>query len=295
MTDMWFDDVAVIGHMPLEEQLELLSQLGEESPQAETAADSLRRTGGSRRLWRNATHLFGFVDVEQTGVVASPLVDARVVSPDQGLKGKAVKVALDYLQIADYPGYGTHSILFDFYGRNQLTHGGTEDVHFTMKLQAPDNSAVPVVGLPIFVGLNVGDEGVCFKCITVNIRNERDEHFLSFLESDEFRKGLKLLERAQPALVPLSQMAYSITLRILRRNRNTAVQNFYLGLDFSNISTRARLRPGTYLAIQMPKEDVKDWRWDKWVFNKRNGQLTNTVTSEIVPYNIVGFSISPIL
>lgn len=77
------------------------------------------------------------------------------------------------------------------------------------------------------VGLNVGADGLAFKCLTVNVQNDSDEPFLSFLESDVFRTGLQLVSTAQPAIAPLSGMAVALTNSIASRNRNPAVQEFH--------------------------------------------------------------------
>jgi hypothetical protein len=44
---------------------------------------------------------------------------------DSSLKNARIKIALNALRVADYPGGGTHRVLFDFYARNQVP-GGSE-------------------------------------------------------------------------------------------------------------------------------------------------------------------------
>ena len=83
-----------------------------------------------------------------------------------------------------------------------------------------------------------------FKCYTVNVKNDLDEKFIEFLDSDEFKAGLKLVSSLQPAISPLSKMAYNLTRNIANRNKNIPVQEFCMGLVFSNIPCRTRLREG---------------------------------------------------
>jgi hypothetical protein len=141
--------------------------------------------------------------------------------------------------------------------------------------------------------MNVGSEGVVFKCNTINVKNEDDEDLLGFLESDVFKAGLRLVQTAQPAIVPLSGMAVAVTKSIAKRNRNMPVQNFYLGLDFTNVLTCARLAEGSYLAVHIPEKLVSVWDWNDWVFQPASGQMVNRDDpKKLIPYNYLVFGVS---
>jgi hypothetical protein len=123
--------------------------------------------------------------------------------------------------------------------------------------------------------------------------NEEDEAALSFLESDVFKGGLKLASTVQPAIAPLSAMAKGLTETIAKRKKNAPVQDFYLGLDFSNITTRARLAEGSYIAVQIPESMKLAWDWDEWVYDPSSGQVVNDYDrTELIPYNYIIFSVS---
>ena len=177
--------------------------------------------------------------------------DAGSLAPDSSLKGQRIKVTLDRLRIADYPGSGEHHLLLDFYAQNQVA-GSTENLHFnaTYRVRAGEQAAIR--GYPIFLGLNVGANGVMFRCYIVAVSNSQDTAFLSFLDSDVFKAGLTLVKTAQPAVAPLSEIAYGLTRSIAQRNQNVAVQNIELGLDFTQIATGARLAEGSSLRCKSP-------------------------------------------
>jgi hypothetical protein len=88
------------------------------------------------------------------------------VQADLSLKNARVNVALNALRVADYPGSGTHRVLFDFYGRNQVP-GATEDLHFNASYRAREGEHAAVRGYPIFLGLGVAQVGVAFHFHTV--------------------------------------------------------------------------------------------------------------------------------
>lgn len=150
-----------------------------------------------------------------------------------------------------------------------------------------------IIGYPIFVGLNVGSEGVVFRCLTVNVKNEDDEALLGFLESDVFKTGLGLATTAQPAIAPLSGMAVALTKSIAGRYKNVPVQDFYMGLDFTEIAFRARLAEGSYLAVQIPEAFERIWDWDEWVYRPKSGQVVSRDDeAQLIPYNYLVFSVS---
>ncbi len=300
-TSMWFDDLPVLGKLLPEQAAAKLREVGED--EAATACELMqaptRSTFGTSKLWpfqdrawQNTAHAFGYLTPTSSGSERLPIYHAGNTAADPTLKNARIKITLDRLRVADYPGGGTHRILFDFYAQNQVP-GNVEHLHFNATYRAREGQQAAIVGYPIFVGLNVGSEGVAFRCYTVNVKNDADETFLNFLESDVFKAGLKLASTVQPAIAPLSGIALGLTKSIAGRHRNVPVQDFYLGLDFSNIPMRARLAEGSYLAVQIPETLQTVWDWSEWVYNPTSGQVVNKKNpTELVPYNYVVFSVN---
>jgi hypothetical protein len=296
----WFDDVPPLGRLSAERAAAKLRELGEDA-----AADSLTRAAGPRplagaldflpfreRLWAHTSHAFGYLAPAEPGPDLLPIRHAGNMKADASLKGASLRIALNRLRVAQYPGGGTHHILFDFYARHQTSAGG-EDLHFNAIYRAREGEAAAVVGYPIFDGLGAGPAGVAFRCFTVNVKNEQDEALIGFLDSDVFRAGLRLLSAAQPAVAPLSAMAYSLTKALAGRSRNVPVQDFYLGLDFGTDPMGARLALGSYLAVQIPEAKQAVWDWDEWAYNPSTGQVVKKGDKkELLPYNYVVFGIS---
>jgi hypothetical protein len=215
------------------------------------------------------------------------------ISPDETLVGQQIKITLNQLRVADYPGGSEHQILFEFGARNQADESKTEDAQFSICLRAREGQSAAVIGVPVFVGLNVGLEGVALHCQTVNVKNSEDERFLEFMESDHFKNGLQLMKTVQPAIVPLAQMAAGITKSLLQRNRNVKVQEFHLGLDFSRVPAGARLAEGAYVVVQIPDTLVEDWDWQEWVYKPDTGNIVrgdDLVTR--IPFNYIVFGVS---
>jgi hypothetical protein len=124
------------------------------------------------------------------------------------------------------------------------------------------------------------------KCRTINVRNDQDEAFLSFLESEPFKTGLHLVTTVHPVLVPFSETALGLSKMIADRHRNISVQDFDLGLDFSSIPLRGRLAEGAYLAIQIPESFHAAWDWDEWVYLPHRGVVVKRDDyQQLIPYN----------
>src|SRR5262249_23224438 len=69
------------------------------------------------RAWQHTAHAFGFLPA--TGHIQPAAIQAvGGMAPDLSLRNTRVKITLNRLRVADYPGGGTHRILFDFYARN---------------------------------------------------------------------------------------------------------------------------------------------------------------------------------
>jgi hypothetical protein len=300
----FFDDLPVLGNLAPAEAADKLRELGDiaAAEALDDASDAgAPHTFGPQRKqswwpfadkpWQHTAHAFGYLAPAPPGAEALPIRHAGNIEPDLSLKNTRVKITLDRLRVAAYPGGGTHRVLFDFYAQNQLP-GDVEHVHFNATYRAREGEQVAVINYPLFVGLNVGAEGLSFGCFTVNVKNDDDEAFLGFLESDVFKAGLKLAAAAQPAIAPLSSMALGLTRAIATRNRNVAVQDFYMGLDFGRVPTGARLAEGAYLAVQIPEKLVTVWSWDDWVYSPNHGQVVSRADpTKLIPYNYVVFGV----
>jgi hypothetical protein len=306
MTDTdpgWLVQLPVIGAMPPAEAAAKLREVGEDdladavdaAPQAAPATYGvLSRIGiGGDRAWLHTAHAVGFLaPAPGPGSGLLPIRHAASIAPDHGLKGGRVKITLDGLRVADYPGRGMHRVLFDFAARNQ-TDQGAEQLHFNATCRAAEGEQAAILGRPVFTGLQVGGEGIFLQLATVNVANEGDEKLLAFLDSDVFKGGLQLLTTAQPALAPFSAVAVGLTQAIAARNRNVAVQAVDLGLDFSQVALRPRLAEGSYIAVQIPETITTVWDWQDWAYDPAAGRLVSTAQPDLlIPYNYLVVSVS---
>lgn len=240
-------------------------------------------------LWKTSNHIFGFIPTGASGAVPVKVQDARGVQADTSLRGQQIKLTMDGLRVMKYPGKGQHNIAFNFHAQTQ---SGDEliPLDYAVGYSAREGDVVPSVGITIFVGLNVGTQGVDLKASTINVNTARDRNFFTILASNAFTQGLQLLPTAQPALRPLSQLTDAVRSELSDLNKGVPVQKFELGLDFSDVSTRIKLREGSYVVVQVPPADARQWNWSDWEF--ANGLVRRTTDAESVPYNYVIFSIS---
>ncbi len=241
--------------------------------------------------WQHTAHAFGYLATPPSGGESWPIHPVDTIAPHPHLKQTRIKITLNRLQVSSYPGGGTHCILLHFNAQNQVP-GKIEHVHFHATYRVREGERAGVQGYPIFVGLKVGNEGVVFRCRTINVKNERDEAFLGFLASDTFKSGLKLIATAQPAIAPFSEMALALTREIAQRHRNISVQDFDLGLDFGTNPMGARLAEGSYLAIQVPESLHPVWDWNAWMYQPTVGQVMKRTDGTVIPYNYLVFTIS---
>ena len=240
---------------------------------------------GGSPPWRHTSHSFGFIPFG-AGVVRH----VGEVEPDPSLKDARLRITLDGLRVADYPGGGIHRVLFNFFVQNR-TATGVEDVNFNATYRVREGESAAVLNFPIFTGVVPRETGLVIRCFTVNVKNDNDELFLDLLESDVLRQGLTLVATAQPALAPLSSLAVGMAKAMATRRRNVPVQDVHLGLDFGGPATGARLAAGSYVAVQMPAAFQRAWRWADWSYDASSGQICNAA-GELMPLNyfILGVS-----
>jgi hypothetical protein len=304
--DDWLDDLPVIGKLSPDEAARRLRSIGESeiadaldeefaSPgrMAVTYDIPWHLGGKGERIWRHSSHAIGYLgpatDLTQANM---PIRHAADINPDRSLKEKRIKITLDALRVADYPGTGMHQVLVSFSARNQ-TDQGPEHLHFNTTCRVRDGEMAAVFGRPIFVGLLAGNEGIFLQVATLNVKNDDDEALLRFLDSDVLKSGLYILNTVQPALAPFSALTLGLTRAIASRTQNIAVQAVDLGLDFSAIAPRPRLAEGSYLAVQMPPTLQASWNWHEWVYDRQSGRIIKAAApDQSLPYNYLVIGVS---
>lgn len=284
-----FPTIRLIGELPPPELQKTLQELGVQPAAAKRGAPIRAGWLTSTGAWKYATHQFGYIPPsDKPG--SSEIRSVGAIQADQTLVDQRIDIHLNRLRVFEYPGSGQHRILFTFKAQNQLEKMA-EPVSFSQLFRARDDAAVAVRGYPIFIGLNVGKVGAAFQGFTVNVKNDNDEALLSFLDSDAFKSGLSLLKTAQPALKPLMDITQGVTRALAGRNKNVAVQDFYLGLDFLKTSAGARLAVGDYIAAQVPTETALNW--SDWYYDSNIGTIVKKADStQSLPYNYVVFGVS---
>ena len=207
------------------------------------------------------------------------------------LKEAALKVSLDAFYVHNYPGMGKHRILCEFSGKNQANKE-SELMRFAVDLAANDESLAAHIGNPIFVGVNVGKDGLSFEGRTVNVKSEDDDLMLEALGNATFRNGLSLLTTVQPALKPFVKLAEGLVTSVAKRSANCEVFKFALGLDFSNSATSAKLGLGSYVVVQT---DEYEWDWSNFTWNTGSGLVvpkSDKNSSLKLNYMVFGISIA---
>jgi hypothetical protein len=232
--------------------------------------------------------ILGFIP---RGSTTTEISGIATVKGDRSLINKQIKITLDKVYIAKYPGFGQHEVLCEFTGKNQVP-GDTEELAFALRFVAGDNSSPAITGAPIFMGLTVSPDGISFKGKTVNVKSTGDEMVLNILDTPAFKSGLTLLHSAQPALKPLTSLATATVNAIAKRDKNAVVQQFDLGLDFDGSATSARLSCGSYIVVQSNEGNSWDWRDYEW---NANGIALHPKgrPHDLPHFNYLVFAVSP--
>jgi len=272
---MEFSSADSLGSLPTEQIAQYLEEIGDRDRAQALVASAAQ---GQNFMRPNAPFnltgsQLGFIEPDATGSNVA-VVSATTLSADASLINQQIKVSFERAFVCEYPGFGVHSILCEFIGRNQVKDE-TEAVRMALRFRSADRAGVSTLGIPIFLGLTVGPNGIAFEGRTVNVGSEKDELLLQALDGEAFKSGLSLMHAVQPGLKPFVALMQGAVKMIAKRSKNHQVHNFDLGLDFSNTTTSARLRYGSYVVAQT---NSTDWKWSDFVWNsdamalqKKNG------------------------
>lgn len=286
-----FDEQLSLAHRTDEEIADFLESLGDLNGARELREAVVRGQGLARLLgkpWTHTSHVFGYIEHGRPSTVRVPIKPAFAAEPDPSLIGSQIKVTLDAFQVAEYPGSGQHTVLFDFKGRDQAGDEA-QDLQYASVLTINDHDRAAVNGVPIFTGLTVPPDGLSFKAKTILVASKSDQALIDALQSSVFQDGLKLMGKLQPALPQLVSLVGGITQNLLKRSKNEQIQLFDLGLDFSDSRTSARLRRGSYVVVQVPGASM--WRWESWSFDQHTMGVVDA-DGKPAPYNVIVFGVT---
>lgn len=216
-----------------------------------------------KKAYSHTNAVFGFInDLGDLPGELHSLISAGSIQADKSLVGKSLKVTLDSFYINSFPGLGTHDVLCEFSAKNQIKTD-VEDVRQVLRFKANDKSSASTTGTPIYLGLNAGNDGICFEGRTINVSSSDDDILLETFDSTLFKAGLTLLNTAQPVIKPFSSLVISAMKSVLARNKNKQIHNFNLGLDFDSSPTAVKLRTGSYIVIQSDDQlKLDDYCWN---------------------------------
>ncbi len=291
----WFGPVAPIGQRPTIEVEAQLRELGDEALADELVASAIPgqekfysgvgMLDGLLNRFVRTIPICGFLPVGERDHIL-PVTKAK---PDPTLQDKPLRITLDGLYVARYPGLGIHTLLFDFALKNQRSKGGRQ-FHYIAKFQGKNGEFVPVRNFPLFYGFKPTAQGITFGFQTVNVASSFDEGLLNFLGTEEFKTGLSLVGTMAPVLGQISQMSVGLTTWLAGQSKNAKVQEFLQGLDFESGPFGGGLAAGYYIVVQIPVEHKREWNWDDWVVDPTLVRLVNrSDTSKALDFNYVVF------
>lgn len=279
----WFGDTPVIGDLPTEQIASKLSELGDSemgdelrASESSVRAEQFSILDPIRQLFTRfvaTVHACGFIALKRDGQNSDAILPVSKATPEPSLVGEKLKITLDGLHIAKYPGFGRHSVLFDFALQSQGSD--TRIFHYNAKFSAADGETVPVRNFPLFYDLTSNASGIIFGFQTVNVSSSFNEGLLGFLDREDFKQGLSLAISATPLLGQVSEMATSLTRWLAGQSKNAKVQEFRQGLDFSGSRLGGALAEGSYIVVQIPIENQHEWNWDDWKIDETLARIVS--------------------
>lgn len=268
----WFGPTTPIGDWSADKVARYLREVGDDAMGDELVAYQAQHpvgTFGAREVlgsvfnrFMATTNVCGFLAAQGT----DHLVPVTKAAPDRTLVGTPLRVTFDSLHVAKYPGKGTHTLLFDFALQSQPHQGNAPVYHYNAKFTVADGETAPIHDFPLFHGFPVVDEGIVFGFDIINLESSFNKGLLDFLDTDEFKLGLSLLNFS-PVLGQISQMCAGVARWLAGQSMNAPVQAFRQGLGFATSPLAGGLAEGYYAVAQIPVEFQREWNWDDWMID----------------------------
>jgi hypothetical protein len=201
------------------------------------------------------------------------------ISPEAELAGKRLNLRFDGYRLARYPGMGLHNVLFNFKATHivDAKRDVSEVVSYNLAFQGSDKSSIPIVGYPIFIGLEAGKRSLVLEGYSVNVTSQGDMAALKYLDSSLVKKGLALVGNFSPLMGQVSSISTSLVRAMAEHSKNQPVHTFKYAFDLESNGLGLKLRTGTYVIAAVPEDVAAEWDWAQWVFDP--------VTRRIVPSN----------
>ncbi|MDP2072585.1 hypothetical protein [Methylotenera sp.] len=204
-----FDSANSLGSQSNEDIAEYLTLINDTVAAQDFIGANVAGQGGlfSTKAWKHNGSVFGFInDIPDPTTGLCLIQNASAIQPDASLIGQSIKISLDCFYVHSYPGFGAHNVLFDFGGKSQI-NAALEDIRHPLKFRINDQANASVSGTPIFLGLNVSQNGVSFEGRTINVDSSDDQQIIALFESSVFKTGLTLINTACSASTILSSSA----------------------------------------------------------------------------------------
>jgi len=289
-----FDLNDSLGALPTQEIRDYLIEIKdvETAGQFGTGLVSGQGWFGSEKAYTHTGAVIGFLPLAaQKTHTRLQIQGVSKLKGDPTIVGKRVKISLDKFYVSEYPGTGEHAILCEFTGKNQVLKE-TEELRYALRFKVKDQSSASVHGVPIFMGVTVGANGISFEGRAINVGSSGDETVLSTFDTPAFQNGLGLLLSAQPALKPFTSLATAVVKSIAKKSKNKQVHNFNLGLDFSDTNSSVKLQYGSYIVVQA--NDSNGWEWGDYEWNRDTNMIESIKEKgKQFPFNFMVFGVTP--
>lgn len=288
----WDKETLMAEDLPPDSLAAMLQSLGYSPAEARSAAVVSLASSSPDRFWQTRNHLYGYLPPRVAGDSGTTsLTNAfDLDTSDETLSGTPMRLTIDRVKVKKYPGKGLHHIAFFCSVRTQVA-SDVDIVRYSVGYTAREGDEVAAVGITMFDGAKISNSYLNLKCNTTNVDTKKDKTFFSILSRNAFSQGLQLLSTAQPALEPLSTLIEGVKNDLEGQRKGIVVQDFEIGLDLAQTSTRIKLREGSYIVVQIPPAEAGAWKWEDWEFSGGRFRKKNDPTS-LIEYNYIVVGVS---
>lgn len=256
MTEERIWDFIALGNLPEKEKGEFYDLIAEDEP-----AEGAFLIGSDSSYFENPTLRVGIL--MNDGSITS----AEGYATSQVPVKFSINVYLEKYYVFSMPGrrFKLHFAV----GSRHLFAGssGKKEIAHSFVVEGVEKDYVNYLGEPVFS--NLSSERIFSIDLAVNfVSDKRTDSLLSFIDNENIKKGVKLINTYNPIYGSVVGYIKSISKSLLESKRNKTITNTHITFSTNPGPTSIPLIEGTYILIQPKKDEDLDFNHLKYDLTK---------------------------
>ena len=226
------------------------------------------------RPCRYTAHVVGHVG-DLAGSAPAEIRSVTELAPDESLKSAPLRIALGKLGVVDYPGGGTHVVLFDFAARHYAGAADVEELHYNVVIPASRGAAGRgAERTHLSSGSTRAPRASPCRVSPSTCGTSRMRNCSRCWNRARSAAGCTCCRRPSPRWLRCRRSPTASPRHSPRTTATFPSSPSCSALTSPRSAYGAVLRTGAYVVVQVPELQYA-WDWAAWVYDARIGDIVS--------------------